>query len=507
MGREIEIKLAIGADDASRVWKTLAPFSHQKPSTHRLFSAYYDTPDCRLKTNGIALRLRREGQRWTQCIKSAGSASGGLHRRIEHETPVAVQLPSFAALAQAGFGGLIADRRARESLAVAFTTDFQRTSALFERDGGNIVEVSVDRGTIAAGERRESICEIELELKAGNADALFELAFQLARALPVRVDNRSKAQRGYALAANTKAAPVKASTPRLNAQMTVEEAFAGVAFDCIAHLQANETGLLAGRDPEYLHQARVALRRLRSALRVFAPAIPEGVLARNLEQLKALGRLLGDARNFDVFVLESLALADTGDHPGILALRRRAQAMRRRADRAARAAVAAPDYTIMVLQMTQSLSVLQARPETAPAAAARISLEHFAASALSRQRSRVKKRGRDIAQLEFPDLHRLRIQIKRLRYASEFFLPLAPEGAADALGSLTDLQTLLGRLNDDAVAWRLLDALATAAPEADYQQAVGYVRGWCARDGELCRGLLEESWKKFLRHKPWWRSP
>ena len=504
MGQEIEIKLAIEAQRASRVWQTLSRFPHEKPSAHRLFSAYYDTPDCLLKRNGVALRLRRDGQRWIQTVKSADNASGGLHRRVEHETGVAMQLPSFPAMTQAGYGELIADRHARDALGVIFTTKFRRSSTLFERDGGNIVEVSLDRGIIAAGERRESICEIELELKAGNAAALFELALELARELPVRLENRSKAQRGYELAAGARAAPVKASAPGLAAQMTVEHAFATIAFDCIAHLQANETGLLAGRDPEYLHQARVALRRLRSAIRMFGEVIPEGRLGQNLDELKALARLLGNARNLDVFALETLAQASAGDHAGMSALRRRTQAMRRHAARAARAAVASPGYTIMLLQMTQTLTAVQARAQTGPPAGAGMKLEDFAARVLSHQHARVKKRGRHFMQLAFPDLHRLRIQVKRLRYASEFFLPLVPDRAADALQSLANLQALLGRLNDDAVAWKLLDTMAAGDAATDYQQAIGYVRGWCARDGEQCLGLLEDAWKKFLRHKPWW---
>ena len=506
MGQEIEIKLAIEPEQASRVWQALSRLPHDKPSTRRLFSAYYDTPDCLLKRNGVALRLRRDGQRWIQAIKSAGNASGGLHRSAEHETGVAAQLLSFTAITQAGFGELIADRHARDALGVAFTTKFSRSSTLIESDGGNIVEVSLDRGVIAAGERHESICEIELELKAGDAAALFVLAIELARALPVRLDNRSKAQRGYALAAGTKPAPVKASAPGLTAQMTVEEAFETIAFDCIAHLQANEAGLLAGRDPEYLHQARVALRRLRSAFRVFRPVVPQERLAQSVDELKAIARLLGNARNLDVFALETLAHANAADHAGISALGRRTQALRRSAARAARAAVASPGYTIMLLQLTQTLSAVLAQPQTAPPAGAGMKLVDFAAGALSHQYARVKKCGRHFTRLAFPDLHRLRIQVKRLRYASEFFLPLVPDRATGALQALADLQALLGRLNDDATAWKLLDTLAAADPAADYQQAVGFVRGWCARDGEQCRSLLEDAWKRFLKQKSWWRT-
>lgn len=123
----------------------------------------------------------------------------------------------------------------------------------------------------------------------------------------------------------------------------------------------------------------------------------------------------------------------------------------------------------------------------------------FAARVLARQEARVKKRGRKIARLGPQQLHRLRIQVKRLRYATEFFLPLAEvRKSGNQLQAETTLQSLLGRLNDDAMAWALLDRLARADTSAHYQQAVGYLRGWCAHDALECRGRLEPAWKKFF---------
>jgi CHAD domain-containing protein len=203
------------------------------------------------------------------------------------------------------------------------------------------------------------------------------------------------------------------------------------------------------------------------------------------------------------------------------AVHRRTQALRRRAWRAARAAVAAPAYTDMLLRLTRTLSALQASGTPAlPAHGsappwvsaksapnehgatcphAQPDLMEFAARVLARQEARVKKRGRKIARLGPQQLHRLRIQVKRLRYATEFFLPLAEvRKSGNQLQAETTLQSLLGRLNDDAMAWALLDRLARADTSAHYQQAVGYLRGWCAHDALECRGRLEPAWKKFL---------
>ncbi len=503
MSQEIEIKLSVPEEHALRLWEVLARHPHDKPVTHRLFSAYYDTPERALKTAGAALRLRRECGRWIQTVKSDGQAAGGLHRRAEHEVELAAQLPSFPAIAEAGFGDLVADRRLRESLTVAFTTEFNRTSTLLRPAAGKVVEVSLDRGVIAAGDRREPICEIELELKSGTPQCLFDLALEIASALPVRLDNRSKAESGYALAANSKPAPVKAAPAALTAQMTVEEAFVALVSQCLAHMQANEDGLLRGRDPEYLHQARVGLRRLRSVFRVFGAAMPREPFAAPLEQLKALGQTLGAARDWDVFVTEMLmrSAREVTDHPGIADLRKRAQAARRRTGQAARNAVAAPAYTGTLLRLSATLNAGSWRDDGAYAAAA---LPQFAAAAMAHQHSRVVKRGRRIEQLAFQDLHRLRIAVKRLRYIAEFFLPLAPKKARNYVRTLSELQDLLGKLNDNAVAWRLLDALGAEKSSPSFQQAVGYIRGWSAAEVERCCGQLAAAWKQFMKSQPWW---
>jgi inorganic triphosphatase YgiF len=503
MFREIEIKLSVPEEHALRLWEVLAHYAHDKPVTHRLFSAYYDTPERALKTAGAALRLRREGGRWIQTVKSEGRVAGGLHQRAEHEVEVAAQLPSFPAIAEAGLGDLVADRRLRETLTVAFTTEFNRTSTLLRPAAGKVVEVSLDRGVIAAGDRREPICEIELELKAGTPRCLFDLSLEIAAALPVRFDNRSKAERGYALAANSKPAPVKAAPVELTAQMTMEEAFVALVSQCLAHMQANEDGLLQGRDPEYLHQARVGLRRLRSVFRVFGAAVPREPFAALLEQLKALGQTLGAARDWDVLVTEMLMRSARGvtDHPGIADLRKRAQAARRRTGQAARTAVAAPAYTGMLLRLSATLNAGSWRGDGARTAGA---LPQFAAAAMARQHSRVVKRGRRIEKLASRDLHRLRIAVKRLRYIAEFFLPLAPKKARNYVRALLELQDLLGRLNDNAVAWRLLDTLGAEDSSPAYQQAVGYVRGWSAAEAERCRNQLPEAWRQFMKMQPWW---
>ena len=501
MDQEIEIKLAVAPEHGDELWRVLAA-RHPgiEPVSRALFTAYYDTPDARLKKDGVALRLRREGNRWIQTVKSGGPASGGLHRRAEHEVEVAAQLPSFPAMADAGIGDLVADDAVRDGLGVAFLTEFTRTTALLKPSANLLIEVALDQGFIAAEGRREPLSEIELELKAGDPAALFDVALTIAAGIPVRLDDRSKAERGYALAANARAAPVKARQSLLRPDMGVRGALAALALDTLSHLQANERGLIEGRNHEYLHQARVALRRLRSLFRAFASALPDGALSPLLDDLHRLAATLGEARDLDVFMAETLPRAGGGAHPGMATLRRRALAARRKANGTARNAVGAPEYTLFMLRLAQALVQLaQAGPADLP------TLPAFARQALESGHAKVKKRGRGLRKLGFEELHRLRIAIKRLRYAMEFFDSLAPGEGDEALAALSGLQDLLGRLNDAATAWKLLDAVAVEEASADFQQAVGYVRGWTAREAEACREALPKAWKKFRKLEAWWR--
>jgi inorganic triphosphatase YgiF len=494
VAEELELKFRIDPRHASRLWDVLEErLGDSRSATHTLFSAYYDTPDGLLKRNGAALRLRRHDGRWIQTVKRGGTTLAGLHRREEHEIEVAAQLPSFPALVEAGLGDLLSDPQARDALGVAFTTEFTRTATTLEIDGSRI-EVALDQGVIAAEARRLALCEIELELLAGTAAPLFGLGREIARALPVRLDGRSKAERGHALASGARAQPVKGVPGKVDEDMTVAGGLAALAAACLCHLQANEDGVLAGRNPEYLHQARVAVRRLRSLLRLFGPVLPPALL-QSQEALRALGLALGEARNFDVFLDEVLPGAGASDHPGMASLRQRALAARGKAMATARAALRAPGYTLMMLDLAQALHGLEGTQEPVPAAG----LGAFAQEALARELARVRKRGRGLRDASFEELHRLRIAVKRLRYATEFFEALAPKRAQSALENLAALQGLLGRINDDVTAWKLLDALAVESADTAFQQAIGYVRGWTAADAWACRGKLRKAWKQLKR--------
>ncbi|WP_456269636.1 CYTH domain-containing protein [Kushneria sp. AK178] len=194
--QEVELKMALGRDsvDALMAHPLL---QDTPPAVHRLANVYYDTPGLALEAHRVALRLRGDGQRFVQTVKTAGDGHGGLHTRGEWETPrdeASLDMDWLAGLGVSPFE----DDAVRHSLQAVYQTDFQRTQWLVEHDGSHI-ELALDIGEIVVGERRIDIHEIELELKDGEEQALWSLVDQLARHCALRPANASKAARAASL--------------------------------------------------------------------------------------------------------------------------------------------------------------------------------------------------------------------------------------------------------------------------------------------------------------------
>jgi inorganic triphosphatase YgiF len=508
---EIELKFAVTPEHGSRLGSlpVVRAAMRGRALTRTLHSVYYDTPEFALRREGCALRLRKTGSRWVQTVKSPGTAEAGLEQRQEFETPVPAQVLNFPALVASGASAVFNDPETRRALRPVFVTDFKRTGRDLALPSGAVIELAYDRGGITAGDAGASVSEIELELRAGDPLHLLEFAQHLAEAVPLRLEPRSKAQRGYELAADVQPAPVKAVTPALSAQMSVTDAFRTVVLGCIAQLQANEQGVLDGADHEYLHQARVAVRRLRSALSVFSRAFPKPAFLRQVGELRWLGGHLGPARDWDVLTLETLpeiAAALPGDS-GLHVLIERAARLRADAGRAARDALASSRYTVALLQF---VSALHRHPwlaqEDQQAAVWRDRpLPEFAQGVLSRRHKRVRKAGRGHAELDAAGLHLLRIEIKKLRYAAEFFSRLWERKAVrDYVAALAALQELLGSLNDAATAERLCEALRDPASGTDCSEALGLVRGWAAGTARVQLARLPEVWDVFRDTACFW---
>jgi inorganic triphosphatase YgiF len=509
MAIETELKLALDPTALRRVARLAVVRRHAagRGSRVHLTNTYYDTPDRRLAAAGVALRIRRVGRRWVQTVKTAGEASVGMHNRGEWEWEVRGPNPDLALCdAEPEVATTFADPALRAALQPLFTTDFWRTTWSLAFPDSSRVELSADQGEVSAAGRTVPLCELELELENGSPQRIYEVAHALAEVLPLRLENTSKAARGYALLGPpTPPVACKAGPFNLHREATAEQAFQSIVQHCLAHLHANSTVVLHGENPEGVHQMRVATRRLRSCLGLFRLLVPQAASQGIGAEVRWLTGELGPARDWDVFsgeTLDPLSRYFPG-HTALEALRQAAAAARVQAYAAAQAAVRSPRYTRLLLGVGVWLTRRDWRDLVGPERIQDLEcpVAWFAAGLLERRHARVYKWGQGFAQLSSEERHRLRILCKKLRYAGEFFAELYPDtGVRDYLKAVAGLQDVLGSLNDATVARRLLTALGAPADDP----GAHLVLGWKAATTELHLTHFDAAWTDFCSQHRFW---
>jgi inorganic triphosphatase YgiF len=486
MPQETELKLSLLPQDLPRLLAHPLLSAH-RPARQRLLNTYFDTPDLLLMQQRVAVRERRIGRRTLLTVKTAGKSVGGLSTRGEWEGPTRPGDFDFAALVDDA--ALAASLMALAwRLVPLFRTDFIRRTWLLDFAGAQI-EVALDQGSISVGQpastpgtphgvRRLPVLELELELKRGPVQALMDLAHRLAlgpdgsatAGLWLHPFHRSKAERGLDLFLGRRAQPSKSDPLVLSPGMTPVQAFQRAALGCLAHLQANVSGYLAALDtdgfpdPEYLHQARVSLRRLRTGLALFRSVLPRRFVGHWQRHWQAIGASLGDARNWDVLDAELVPdwLGQAGAGGDTDALAQWVRAQRRRANEGATRRLREPAYAVSLLAFTRALMALPAdSPRSRPA-----DMAPWARRRVRALNDRLASAARRSPGHGVPGIHALRIQLKKARYGMEWLASVLP---ADRVRQSTALlnrgQALLGSFNDLQTARELLAPCPQALAE------------------------------------------
>jgi triphosphatase len=463
---EVELKLFAPPADLARFERALAEMASQSASRQeRLTSTYYDTPDGALKAKGLTLRVRENGGHFIQTVKAGDVAGGNMLSRGEWEDAVTGNYPDL----EVPLSGARLQRAAVGDLRAVFVTDITRTSVEIEPAPGVEIEAAIDKGEIRAADcgAVEPIGEIELELKSGDAAALYDLALRLLDVGPFRMETRSKAERGYRLVEGGAAArPAAHAGPvALDPDMTVEDALQKIGNSCAAQLLRNEAAVLSS-DPEGVHQMRVAVRRLRSALSSFKKMLAAGDHRWVAEELRWLAGALGPARNLDVFASELLPAARTGlpDEPGWDSLAATLDRLRRSAYDRSSEAIRSERYMTALLRLLRWFEARDWRQYPASGDAALLSspVGEVAPRVLDRRRRGVRQRSRGFAQLTPRERHKLRIATKKLRYTIELFGNLfGRHELSRFVGGLKRLQDDLGYANDVRVAHEFIPDLFT----------------------------------------------
>jgi len=477
---ETELKFQVPPAQGEALRRALATASAR---TVRLQAMYAETPGQQLAAAGLALRLRKEGRTWVQTLKGRGD---GLLRRLEHEVRLPPQpgVPVLDPRRHAGTeaGELLMQALAGgEALRTLYRTDVHRLHRRV-RHGGALIEIAYDRGRIVADGRAVAVNEVEFELVSGPPAALATLAARWAARFGLWWDVRSKSERGARLALGRDQVPaVKAVAAELPAGAGPGQAWSAVLQSALAQALPNAAEIAAGTDaPEHLHQLRVALRRLRSALRWFADWGGDAAAAHALEAdwRGPFGRL-GAARDTDVLA-HSLqpALAAAGappfEWPAVVS------------DAGPGEIVRSSEFTALLLR-TLALSMAPPAGEDGGVPA----LQAAAARVLRRAWRRVLSDAAAFADASAEERHRTRRRLKRFRYGLEYLRPLLSRKPAlrlhravcqalDVLGELNDLHTAELRFREcahaDPRAWFAVGWAATRQQSARELAAVALTR-------------------------------
>lgn len=305
----------------------------------------------------------------------------------------------------------------------------------------------------------------------------------------------------------------KGNLPRLPRGVILEDALSRIVLACVEHLRANEECVATRAHIEGAHQMRVAIRRLRCCLALFGDLLPANQCQYLDGELRWLLKELAPARDWDVFLDETLApvLQRFEDEPRLGELLLQAQAKQGEGYARAATALQAQRYTGLVMLLAAWADGRSWHDPFGPPAHPSLALKATEAVSqlLDQLFSAVLNCGADFAGLDAEQRHQLRIEIKKLRYATEFFASLFPRRRLNPfLVTLKTLQDRLGVENDAAVARRLLLRLAkerNGRERTRLAYAAGLVVGWHAHTADSRQQHLDALWAKLSAYPPFWR--
>ncbi len=511
--REIELKLEVPTHSIARLARSSllnGVTAAAKPAT--LVSVYFDTKKHKLRRHGLSLRVRHIGRRHVQTIKQDSGEGTTLLARKEWEQEISGQQPDIDAARDTALEPLLS-KKLRRRLRPLFETRVRRkVYPIRYRDSE--IELTVDQGKIEAGSRSSSLCEVELELKHGEPADLFEIARELSKHVPVQLALASKAERGYSLITGKVPGPIKAAPVALAPGVGCQAAFRIIARACLRQLIANQPATLRG-DAEALHQMRVALRRLRAAISLFGDMLADRQTDEKKHKFKWITGELGPAREIDVFINRVLApvARDKPDGAGVLI--KDLQQKREEAFDRARAALASSRFRNLMIETAAWIETgdWTRNADHQVSALREKAIAVVAAHELTRRRKKILKKGARLKALEPRRRHKLRVQVKMLRYASEFFADAFPGKKAgrrreDFRPNLERLQDALGDLNDITVHEGLTKSIADTRSDDGARARKAFAAGRLSgREEARAQTVLKDAqraYSLFAKAKPYW---
>jgi inorganic triphosphatase YgiF len=509
MGIESEVKFEASARDLRKLAaaRILRPSDGQLPRHKYFVSTYFDTPELLLRKNGVSLRVRRTGKKRVQTIKAV---NGGISlSRGEWQHKLEGDEPDLRAARGTALQPLLSGKLKRK-LEPIFATHVQRTF-LQLRSGNSQIELVLDEGHVRAGQKSSPLAEVELELKKGKASDLFKAARVVAGLAPVKLALKSKSEHGYDLIADQPSRAFHGSKIILQHDTGIAAAFQAIGRSVLRHIAANEPAVRAA-DPDGVHQMRVGVRRLRAAIAVFSELLDCSQTEQIKRDLKWLAGKLAPVRDLDVFLKGKIELFDGAGSPtaGLPELKSELIYRRDIAAESAKAAIATARYRLLILDILEWIE--DGKWLRRSHAQDNRKIRPFAADLFERRTRKARRKAKRAGEVDAHARHRLRIAIKKLRYALYFFETLySHDGSAKALSHykkhLKDLQDNLGALNDIAVHQKLAVKLAAGSggPKPELVSfAAGMIAGCERSEVQPILAEVTATARKLRRAKSFW---
>ncbi len=440
------------------------PLAIGVPTTLDLHDRYLDTPDWRIYRAGYALRIRSAEDRVEACLKELRGPVEEIARRWELRELLPAANPDLLVDAPGAVGTRVSRVCGRKSLRVIGELRTHREERWLRGPDGREGAIALDETTILAddGTPVEVIRRIEVEAPADAVASFQPFVRRLQAELSLALAGTTKFERALLVRGLDPAAPEDLGSTGIDAGLTAGEVAVAVLRRQFAAFLRNEPGVRLGEHPKYLHDMRVASRRLRAALRLFENALPARPAASMRAQFRVVGRALGAARDLDVMSAQIGAwiprIATTSAaalDPLMVVLEQRREDARRDLLRI----LDSPRHERFVASATEALRRV---PSTRPPGST-TPIRLAGPAMVGRARKKLVKAGRGVhAESPPATYHSLRIRAKRLRYALEFLAPIYGVPAKRMIRALVRLQDLLGLQQDSEVAIVALRGIVAA---------------------------------------------
>ena len=482
-------------------------FMQAAAGTERIEIVHFDTARHLLRKSGLSLAIRRDGERFLQCLTSADGEAPSAERC----QPVPAMEPRVDVLQVAG--GKLA-RLTVDRLSAVFTLRLDRRTMTVPASAGTGAEriaITIDDATVEAGGESAALITVRLDAPGGAQEALYQLALALHRLEPLRVEPPSLRELGYRLAGGSPPTWAKAGTVALGGATSLDQGIAAILGQCFEHWLVNQAAAADSRDIEGVHQMRVALRRLRAALVFLGPWLPDEQASWFEREVKWLARKLGAVRDLDVLLADTLAPVRSarGRDKDLKLLVRTVEGARAGAHGDLVAAMESARYTTLLLTLGQWIAghawlTDGAHPWDRP-------LTLAARTPLDRVYQTVLDAGDGFEDLAPEARHDLRLDIKRLRYALQFVGGAFGDRAGPWLRLLGTLQDGLGAANDAILAETQLAVTIEGRRHSsrDHRRlahASGVVVGWWLARAGVREEELRRQWAEFAALRPFWRA-